>query len=158
MSTTTTTGAAVAAPAGGLRGSEAPRVPFSHLTGDAAREVREVGARLLADRDAHRGGMEFGGGCGPDRITRDEYRSGRVSFEVHDAAAIASQRAWHGFWRDDSDPVGGYDMKDPEKRAAAPPEPSYGVEFVAEGTWEQLRAWLEAPQQTSMFDLLGGAA
>lgn len=141
----------------GVRASEAPRRPLTALHGDAAQEAREIGARLLASYDRGQR-MEHGGSCGPDRITREEHRTRGVEFEVHDAAAIASQRAWHTYWRACADPRGHYRTNDPEKLAAAPPSPSYGFEFVAHGTWEQLRTWLSEPEQTSMFDLLGGTA
>ena len=155
MSTTTTTGAASAAPSG-ASGVDAPRVPLQHLTGDAAQEARQIGRRRLAefDRRPDPSGL-FGSSSSPDRITREDVRPNGITFYVYDEAAVASGRAWHTYWRQNTSDRGGYAMSDPEKMAAAPPKPSGGIESVAVGTWAQLRAWLEAPEQASMFDLLG---
>jgi hypothetical protein len=159
MSTETPTGAATAAAPSGAPGVDAPRIPLQHLTGEAAQEARQVGARRLADYDrlADASGL-YGSSSGPDRVTREDVRPGGITFYVYDAAAVASDRAWHTYWRANKTDRGAYDQHDPAKMAAAPPRPSYGIACVATGTWAQLRAWLKAPEQASMFDLLGGGA
>ncbi len=158
MSTPTTMGAANAAPSG-APGVDAPRVRLQHLTGEAAQEARQVGVRRLAeyDRLADASGL-YGSSSGPDRITRDDVRPAGITFYVYDAAAVESDRAWHTYWRANTTEPGAYDQHDPAKMAAAPPRPSHGIAYVATGTWVQLRAWLETPEQASMFDLLGGDA
>lgn len=135
---------------------DAPRVPLSHLTGAAADEVREIGRRRLAefDRLGDPSGL-FGSSGGPDRVTREEVRPRTIAFYVYDEDAVASGAAWHRYWRSVSDPRRGYPVTDQVKAAAAPPEPSRGIRCVATGTWGQLRAWLDAPAQTSLFDVLG---
>lgn len=158
MSTTTTTGAASAAPTG-APGVDAPRVPLQHLTGEAAQEARQIGRKRLAEYDRAPDASGFyGSSSGPDRITREDVRPGGITFYVYDDAAVASDRAWHTYWRANTTERGAYDQQDPEKMAAAPPRPSYGIAYVATGTWAQLRAWLDTPDQASMFDLLGGDA
>ena len=155
MSTPTTTGAATLAPAG-APGVDAPRIPLQHLTGDAAQEARQIGRRRLEefDRRPDPSGL-FGSSSSPDRMTREDVRPNGITFYVYDAAAVASGRAWHTYWRQNTTDRGGYAMHDSQKMAAAPPKPSSGIEVVAVGTWAQLRAWLQAPEQASMFDLLG---
>lgn len=155
MSPQTITGAATAAPAG-APGVDAPRVPLQHLTGDAADEARQIGRKRLAeyDRLASASGL-FGSSSGPDRLTREDVRPGGITFYVYDQDATSSGRAWHTYWRANRSDRGGYDTRNPDKLAAAPPSPSYGIACVATATWEQLRDWLDAPQQASMFDLLG---
>jgi hypothetical protein len=156
VSTETPTGAAPAAAPSGAPGVDAPRIPLQHLTGPAAQEARTVGARRLAefDRRPDPSGL-FGSSSSPDRVTREDVRPAGITFYVYDAAAVASGRAWHTYWRQNNTDRGGYAMSDTEKLAAAPPKPSSGIEVVAVGTWAQLRTWLQAPEQASMFDLLG---
>jgi hypothetical protein len=138
---------------------DAPRVPLSHLTGAAADEAREIGRRRLAefDRRPDPSGL-FGSSGGPDRVTREEVRPRTIAFYVYDDQAVASGAAWHRYWRSVSDPRRGYPTTDPKKAAAAPPSPSRGIRCVATATWAQLRDWLDGPEQTSLFDMLGGGA
>jgi hypothetical protein len=159
VSTTTTQGAAAAAPPAGNPAVDAPRIPLGQLTGEAADEARQIGRKRLAeyDRMPDPRGL-YGSSGGPDRITREEVRPRTIAFYVYDQDAVRSDRAWHAYWRQHTTARGGYAMHDPEKMAAAPPKPSRGIACVATGTWEQLRTWLETPEQASMFDLLGDAA
>lgn len=151
--------AVVEAVAAGSPDVDAPRVPLSHLTGAAADEVREVGRRRLAefDRCPDVSG-HYGSSGGPGRLTRDEVRPRTVCFYVYDDAAVKSGRVWHRYWRSVSEPGRGYALTDPEKAAAGPPSPSRGIRCVATATWAQLRGWLDTPEQTSLFDALGGGA
>jgi hypothetical protein len=141
----------------GFRSSDAPRVGLNALHGIAEDHAREVGARLLTEYD-QRGDGGFGSGGAPDLVLMYEHRPHGVEFHVHDDASIQSQRAWHAYWRANSDPKRGYPCSDKTLAAAAPPEPTHDYAFVVEATWSALRAWLDAPQQVSMFDLLGGDA
>lgn len=168
MSTTDTTGTAAAAPARrtvpvgalGARGAKtAPTGPFDALRGAAETAARATGTRLLERYDHYPAAMIAGSGSdGLPSLVEYSYRPGGVAFSVFDKASRESQAAWHGYWRQNRTDRGAYDTQDEAKMAAAPATPTYGVELVASGTWEQLRDWLTGPQQTNMFDLLGGAA
>lgn len=163
-----TTGAAAAAPARraipvgalGARGAEtAPTGTLNALHGAAETAARTTGTRLLESYDHYPPGMIAGSGSdGLPSLVEYSYRPGGVAFSVFDQSSRESQAAWHGYWRQNRTERGGYATQDEAKMAAAPATPTYGVELVVSGTWEQLRDWLTAPQQTSMFDLLGGAA
>lgn len=160
MSRLATQGAATAAaPPAGNPAVDAPRVPIAQLAGEAADEARRIGRKRLAeyDRMPDPRGL-FGSSGGPDRITREEVRPRTIAFYVYDHDAVRSDRAWHTYWRANTTDRGGYAMHDPEKMAAAPPRPSRGIACVATATWEQLRTWLQTPEQASMLDLLGDAA
>jgi hypothetical protein len=142
-------------------------VGFDRLAGQAAAEVRAAAARLLQDAERgvihHEGSV--GGLCGAASFTA---KAQTVEFRVYDAASVQSMRAWHTYWdAHRAAPTrhglpGGYDTTNPEAMAAAPSPPHYDIEYVVAGTYGEFRAWIEAPEQTSLFDLFsadqGGAA
>ncbi|MCK9250795.1 MAG: hypothetical protein M0P31_17690 [Solirubrobacteraceae bacterium] len=150
MSTTDPT----AAPQGAR--PEPPVVALDALTGPVADEARQTGRRLLEANDRH--AIIFQSGGGPDSLIDHEARPSGVRFAVLDDAAVATGRAWHAYWRTNLTDRGTYATQDPDAMAAAPPKPTRTIAYVAAGTWEQLRGWLDAPDQLDLFDNAGGAA
>jgi hypothetical protein len=132
------------------RTRNAPRIPLAEVRGAAAEEIRAEGRELLARYDAYPSSMIGGGSSAPRRVTEMEYRSREVTWLILDPAAVASQNAWHDYWHG----RGRGAMRDAALMDAAPPRPSRGVAAITGGTWEQLRRFLETPQQTSILDLL----
>jgi hypothetical protein len=134
----------------------APRATLGTLTGTVAEFARTALPAVLAWADE--GTPDYGGRSGPTWPLDIVHDSARVYVAVYTDASQRSNEAWHTYWRQTLTERGAYDCTNATAAAGAPPRPSRDVAFVAVATWEELRAWLTAPVQMSLGDLLGAAA
>lgn len=138
---------------GATRAADQPRRGVDALRGETERQAREESARVLAEIDRN-GHVPIGGSTsGPDQRFWFDYRPRGVEIRVFTCEAIASQEAWHTYWRANSDGHG-YRTQDEVLRAAAPAEPFSDVAFAVHLTWGQVRGWLAEPAQLDLLSVL----